>query len=95
MALTGSTHWKEEFHIHDENDRTFCFSCGWGVEPPVAYLPSEADWQRCTPVWLHDRRDGACWLWSFAEGMRFIESNEPVLGGDGLDDAEKPKLLGP
>jgi len=57
MVLTGSTHWKEEFHIHDENDRTFCFSCGWGVEPPVAYIPSEADWQRCTPVWLHDRRD--------------------------------------
>jgi hypothetical protein len=44
---------------------------------------------------VHDRRDGTCWLWSFVDGMRFIEANEPVLGGDGFDDAEKPKLLGP
>jgi hypothetical protein len=46
---------------------------------------------------VHDRRDSACWLWSFEEGLRFIEAVEPMIGGsdDGLDDAEKPKLLGP
>jgi hypothetical protein len=44
---------------------------------------------------VHDRRDGTCWLWSFADGMRFIEASEPVLDGNGFDDAEKPRLLGP
>ena len=40
-------------------------------------------------------RNSACWRWSVAKGRRFIEANEPVLGGDGLDDAEKTKLPGP
>jgi hypothetical protein len=46
---------------------------------------------------VHDRHDGACWLWSFAEALRFVESVEPVAGesDDGGSDAEKPKLLGP
>ena len=45
---------------------------------------------------VHDTRDGACWLWSFAEGLKFIESIEPVTAGEsGWDDAEKPRLLGP
>jgi hypothetical protein len=45
---------------------------------------------------VHDRRDGACWLWSFADGLRFIEAIEPVsVGESGWDNAEKPKLLGP
>ena len=43
---------------------------------------------------VHDRRDGACWLWTFDEGLRFIESVEPIFDG-GWDDAETPRLLGP
>jgi hypothetical protein len=43
---------------------------------------------------VHDRRDGACWLWSFAAGLRFVEAVEPMAGDDGRDDAER-KLLGP
>ena len=43
---------------------------------------------------VHDRRDGACWLWSFEDGLRFVEAVEPMNGGD-FDDAEAPKLLGP
>ena len=52
--------------------------------------------QESTPDYLliHDRRDGACWLWSFDDGLRFIEATEPTAG-DGWDDAETPKLLGP
>jgi hypothetical protein len=42
---------------------------------------------------VHDRRDGACWLWTFQEGLRFVESPEPMIGG--RDNAEAPKLLGP
>jgi hypothetical protein len=41
---------------------------------------------------VHDRRDGACWLWSFDDGLRFVESVEPVTGRDGT---EAPKLFGP
>ena len=49
-----------------------------------------------TPDYLlvHDRRDGACWLWSFDDGLRFVESGEPMIGGD-WDGAEAPRLLGP
>jgi hypothetical protein len=41
---------------------------------------------------IHDRRDGACWLWSFDDGLRFVESVEPITGRDG---AEAPKVFGP
>lgn len=45
---------------------------------------------------VQDTRDGACWLWSFVQGVKFIEAVDPVMVGDGgWDDAEKPKLLGP
>jgi hypothetical protein len=44
---------------------------------------------------VHDRRDGACWLWSFADGLRFIEAVEPTKGDDWCDDQGRPKLLGP
>ena len=52
--LTGYTQWKEELVVSDEQGRSFCFSCGWGVEPPVAYVP--ADWPGSVPDWLRDRR---------------------------------------
>lgn len=57
MALVGRTQWKEELHIVDEHGRSFMFDCGWGVEPPVAYLPPAPEWTTCVPVWLHTRRD--------------------------------------
>jgi len=57
MALAGRTEWKEILIVTDEDDQSFVFSCGWGVEPPVAYITSAADWRRCVPPWLADRRD--------------------------------------
>jgi len=44
---------------------------------------------------VHDRRDGACWLWSFGAGLRFVEAYEPTAGGDDCQDADQPRLLGP
>lgn len=41
---------------------------------------------------VHDRRDGTCWLWSFADGLKFIEAVEPVNEGADVPDQ---KLLGP
>ncbi len=28
---------------------------------------------------IHDRLDGACWLWRFAYGRRFVMATEPLL----------------
>ena len=56
MGLTATPRWKEELIINDESGRTFTFDCGWGVNPPVAYVPPPAKWQSCVPVWLRDRR---------------------------------------
>ncbi len=44
---------------------------------------------------VHDRRDGACWLWSFTDGLRFVEAYEPTKGDDWCDDTGQPKLLEP
>jgi len=41
---------------------------------------------------VHDRRCGACWLWSFADGLKFIEAAEPVLEAANVSNQ---KLLGP
>jgi hypothetical protein len=36
---------------------------------------------------IHDRLDGACWLWRFAYGRRFVMATDPLLdeedGGTG------------
>lgn len=41
---------------------------------------------------VQDRRDGACWLWTFADGLKFIEAVEPV---EQRADVSNQKLLGP
>lgn len=46
---------------------------------------------------VHDRRDGACWLWRFSYGLQFVEATEPISGDDsgGIGGSENQKLLGP
>jgi hypothetical protein len=46
-------------------------------------------------ILVHDLRDGACWLWRFDYGLRFVEAVDPIVSHRGTDDAENPKLLGP
>ena len=55
-----------------------------------------------TPDFLlvHDRHDGSCWLWGFAQGRRFVEAYEPVaFSSQGEDEPVEGdggrKLLGP
>ncbi|MFB2585832.1 hypothetical protein [Herbiconiux liukaitaii] len=48
--------WKEEVYYW-EGERGFLFDAGWGVEPPVLYVPTAEDWEACTPPWMHGRRD--------------------------------------
>ena len=81
-------------------------------EPPVSQLPEVIDYvtqgqfsiasgsrDRVPDYMLiHDRRDGACWLWCFEHGLRFVEATEPVMEATGaqLDESPRnPKLLGP
>lgn len=56
MALKATAKWKEELVINDERDRSFVFDCGWGVDPPVAYIPPIEQWERIVPDWLKERR---------------------------------------
>lgn len=52
---------------------------------------------------VHDGHDGACWLWEYSHGRRFLESRHPVLraawedeeNAPEADGSEGPKLLGP
>jgi hypothetical protein len=56
-------------------------------------IVSPAAHKRPEFVLIHDRRDGACWLWSFQDGLRFIEAVEPTDGSD-WSDTEERKLRG-
>ena len=46
---------------------------------------------------VHDRRDGACWLWRFAYGLHFVEATGPISGDDSgsIGGTGNQKLLGP
>jgi hypothetical protein len=51
---------------------------------------------------VHDRHDGSCWLWGFAQGRRFVEAHEPVANQGVTDDETVEgeedsgrKLMGP
>lgn len=48
--------WKEQL-VYIEGDQEFVFDCGWGVTPPVAYLPSARIWDWVTPGWMRGRRE--------------------------------------
>ena len=74
---------------------------------PITLLPAELDQltrgkysivsaaRETAPefVLVQDCRDGTCWLWSFAEGVRFIEAVDPVI--ERAMDVSDQKLLGP
>jgi hypothetical protein len=48
--------WKEEV-IYWESEQGFLFDAGWGVNPPVLYIPSVAIWREVMPDWCRERRD--------------------------------------
>ncbi|MGD0808716.1 MAG: hypothetical protein ABSA91_03300 [Acidimicrobiales bacterium] len=48
--------WKEEV-IYWEGDRGFVFDGGWGVSPPVTYVPTPELWDEVVPSWMKGRRD--------------------------------------
>jgi len=47
--------WKEEV-VYWEGSNGFLLDAGWGVDPPVLYVPSAASWADVMPDWCRDRR---------------------------------------
>lgn len=41
-------------------------------------IAAESDATAPDYLLVHDRHDGACWLWGFEQGRRFVEACEPV-----------------
>jgi len=41
-------------------------------------IATESDAAASDYLLVHDRHDGACWLWGFEQGRRFVEACEPV-----------------
>ncbi len=54
--FTFEWRWKEELH-YSEGGNTLVLYCGWGVSPPVVFVPSAAAWDDKVPDWLRGRRD--------------------------------------
>lgn len=48
--------WKEEV-VYWEGRRGYVFPGGWGVTPPVTYVPTDDAWDRVMPEWLKGRRN--------------------------------------
>ena len=42
--------------VYWEGDHGFQFDCGWGVDPPVVYLPNSHLWDDVVADWLVGRR---------------------------------------
>lgn len=66
-------------------------------------IASEAEGMEPEFMLVHDRHDGACWLWDYSHGRRFLEASEPVatwgrhsaVEETGNDSGENgPRLLG-
>ena len=57
MTLNATPKWKEELIVTDEEGNEHSFDCGWGVSPPVPYIPSASAWPTAVPHWLRCRRD--------------------------------------
>jgi hypothetical protein len=47
--------WKEEV-VYWEGDQGFVLDGGWGVDPPVTYVPDPATWDSVVPGWLRGRQ---------------------------------------
>ena len=53
-------------------------------------ISSAADDAEPDYLLIHDRHDGACWLWGFAQGRRFVEAHDPVsVTGWTVEDSEQ------
>ena len=54
-TFSVQSEWKELVHYR-EGDRQMTFDAGWGVKPPVLYVPDVSIWDDVVPPWLVGRR---------------------------------------
>lgn len=47
--------WREEV-VYWEGEHGYLLDAGWGVEPPVLYVPSASMWDEVVPDWMRGRR---------------------------------------
>jgi hypothetical protein len=86
------------YYFRDGNPVAVSGNWTVALEPDPVLSPVPRDLDRLTcgqfpitaqagedPAYLliHDRRDGACWLWGFSYGFRFVTATEPLLTADG------------
>jgi hypothetical protein len=57
-------------------------------------ISSDSDNTEPEYMLVHDRHDGACWLWGFAQGRRFVEAHDPVSITGWTVEEQRP-ILGP
>jgi hypothetical protein len=46
--------WREEV-VYWEGSRGVVFDAGWGVKPPILYVPTQSVWDEAVPPWLRGR----------------------------------------
>jgi hypothetical protein len=71
-GFTIEHRWKEET-IYWEESQGFLLDGGWGVDPPVLYVPSAEIWAEVMPPWLRDRRDEVVDRLETFSGHRIVE----------------------
>lgn len=47
----------KELLVYREGEQEQLFIAGWGVTPPVLYVPPADRWDELMPEWLRGRRD--------------------------------------
>jgi hypothetical protein len=48
--------WREEV-VYWEGSRGVVFDAGWGVKPPILYVPTQSQWGEVVPHWLRGRSE--------------------------------------
>jgi hypothetical protein len=75
-----------------------------GITEDQFSIVTESDDVQPDYLLVHDRLDGSCWLWGFAQGRRFVEAHEPFVQSEegeaesveGENEGDEGrKLLGP
>ena len=82
--------WKEEV-VYWEDGQGFLLDAGWGVDPPVLYVPAAARWDVAVPSWLRGRRDEVLARLREHSGHDLVESER---GYDGRDFALRVRGAG-
>ena len=54
-SFRAQPRWKEQV-VYWEDGRGFVLDAGWGVDPPVLYVPSARLWDEVVPDWMAGRR---------------------------------------